>query len=245
MIQSVINKFVEDLILDQERKRMEEETPKIEENYVMPKGNFMSYKFTGGHDSPTLPSNIKDSAANQKVLAEEAMLHQQLLRERNPRDADVRACFLEMYQEMSNSEIIDDLNSKIADGLYSDGWSQNEIDEYIADLLDEYVQTLDPIDPEVRKYYLELLPRLSNAEQEYIINDIIADELCKEGWNNDEVSGYIDDLSDDMWKMTANQSNSKRLRTLGSTPHYLFTKSHRIYSSQIPFEDEGAGGVDS
>ena len=206
--EAVINKFVEDLILDQERIRMEEENPKIEENYVMPKGNFMSYKFTGGHDPPTLPSNIKDSAENQKVLAEEAMSHQQAPRERDPRDADVRAMFLEMYQGMSNSEI-DDLNSEIADGLYSDGWSQNEIDAYIAELLDEYVQTLDPIDPEVRKYYLELLPRLSNAEQEYIINDIIADELYKEGWNNDEVSGYIDDLSDDMWKMTANQSNSK------------------------------------
>jgi hypothetical protein len=47
-----INKFVEDLILDQERTRMEEENPKIEENYVMPKGNSMSYKFTGGHDPP-------------------------------------------------------------------------------------------------------------------------------------------------------------------------------------------------
>jgi hypothetical protein len=76
----------------------------------------------------------------------------------------------------------DDLNSKIADGLlYSDGWSQNEIDEYIADLLDEYVQTLDPIDPEVRKYYLELLPRLSNDEQDYILNAIIADELYDVG----------------------------------------------------------------
>jgi hypothetical protein len=31
----------------------------------MPKGNFMSYMFTGGHDPPPLPSNIKDSAANQ------------------------------------------------------------------------------------------------------------------------------------------------------------------------------------
>jgi hypothetical protein len=32
-------------------KRMEEENPKIEENYlIMPKGNLMSYKFTGGHD---------------------------------------------------------------------------------------------------------------------------------------------------------------------------------------------------
>jgi hypothetical protein len=99
----------------------------------MSKGNFMSYKFTGGHDPPTLPSNIKDSAENQKVLAEEAMSHQQVPRERNPRDADVRACFLEMYQEISNGEI-DDLNSKIADGLYSGGWSQKEIDEYIADL---------------------------------------------------------------------------------------------------------------
>jgi hypothetical protein len=48
-------------------------------------------------------------------------------------------------------------NSKIADELYSNGWSQKEIDEYIADLLDKYNQTLDPIDPEVRKYYLELL----------------------------------------------------------------------------------------
>jgi hypothetical protein len=38
----------------------------------------MSYKFTGGHDPPTLPSNIKDSAANQEVLAEEAMSHQQV-----------------------------------------------------------------------------------------------------------------------------------------------------------------------
>jgi hypothetical protein len=71
--EAVINKFVEDLVLDQESKRMEEENPKIEENYVMPKGNFMSYKFTGGHDPPTLHSNIKDSAENQKVLAEEAL----------------------------------------------------------------------------------------------------------------------------------------------------------------------------
>jgi hypothetical protein len=116
----------------------------------MPKGNFMSYKFTGGHDPPTLPSNIKNSAANQKVLAEEAMSHQQVPRERDPRDADIRECFLKMYQEMSNSEI-DDLNSKIADGLYSEGWSQNEIDKYIAYLLEEYDQTLDdPIDPEVQ-----------------------------------------------------------------------------------------------
>jgi hypothetical protein len=113
-----------------------EENPKIEENCVMPKGNFMSYKFTGGHDPPTLPSNIKDNAANQEVLEEEAMSHQQVPRKRNRRDADVRECLLEMYQEMWNSEI-DDLNSKIADGLYSEGWSQNEIDKYIADLLEE------------------------------------------------------------------------------------------------------------
>jgi hypothetical protein len=65
-----------------------------------------------------------------------------------------------MHQEMSNSER-DYLNSKIADRLYSEGWSQNEVDKYIADLLGEYDQTLDdPIDPEVQKYYLELLPRL-------------------------------------------------------------------------------------
>jgi hypothetical protein len=101
-------------------------------------------------------------------------------------------------------------NSKIADGLYSKGWSQNEIDKYIADLLDEYDQTLDdPIDPEVWKYYMELLPRLSNAEQEYILNDIIADELYNEEWNKDEVSGYIDDVYDDMWETTDNQSYSK------------------------------------
>jgi hypothetical protein len=130
------------------------------------------------------------------------MSHQQVPRKRDPRDADVRACFLEMHQEMSNSEI-DDLDSKIAGGLYSDGLSQKKIDEYSADLLEEYDQTLDdPIYPEVRKYYLELLLRLSNAEQEYIINDIIADELYNEGWNKDEFSGYIDDLYDDMWKMT-------------------------------------------
>jgi hypothetical protein len=144
------------------------------------------------------------------VLAEEAMSHQQVPCERDSRNADVRECFLEMYQEMSNSEI-DDLYSKIADGQYnSEGWSQNEIDEYIADLLDEYDQTLDdPIDPEVRKYYLELLPQLSSAEQEYILNNIIADELYKVEWNKDEVSGYIDDLYDDMWKMTDNPNYSK------------------------------------
>jgi hypothetical protein len=153
----------------------------------------MSYKFTGGHDPPTLHSNIKDSAENQKVLAEEAVSHQQTPRERDPRDTDVRACFLEMYQEMSNSEI-DDLNSKIADGVYSDGWSQKEIDAYIADLLDEFDPTLDPIDPEVRKYYMELLPRLSNDEQDYILNAIIADELYDVGWNEYEVRRYIDDL---------------------------------------------------
>jgi hypothetical protein len=113
-----------------------------------------------------------------------------------------------MYQEMLNSEI-DDLNSKIADGLYSDGWSQNEIDDYIADLLDEYDQTLDPIDPEKRKYYLELLPRLSNDEQDYILNAIIADELYDVGWNKYEVSRYIDDLYEDIWKMTANKTYSK------------------------------------
>jgi hypothetical protein len=32
--EAVINKFVEDLILDLERKRMEEKNPKFEENYV-------------------------------------------------------------------------------------------------------------------------------------------------------------------------------------------------------------------
>jgi hypothetical protein len=109
---------------------------------------------------------------------------------------------------MSNSAI-DDLNSKIADGLYIDGWSQKEIDEYIADLLDEYVQTLDPIDPDVRKYYMELLPRLSNAEQDYILNAIIADELYDVGWNQYDVSRYIDKLYEDIWKMTAKQSYSK------------------------------------
>jgi hypothetical protein len=168
----------------------------------------MSYKLIGGHDPPTHPSNTKDSAANQKVLAEEAMSHQQIPRERDPRDADARACLLEMYQEMSNSEI-DDLNSKIADGLYSDGWSQKEIDEYIADLLDEYDPTLDPIDPDVRKYYMELLLRLSNAEQGYILNAIIADELYDVGWNEYKVRRYIDHLYEDIWKMTANQSYSK------------------------------------
>jgi hypothetical protein len=46
--ESIINKFVEDLILDQERKRMvEENNPKIEDNYVMPKGNFMSLILLG------------------------------------------------------------------------------------------------------------------------------------------------------------------------------------------------------
>jgi hypothetical protein len=59
----------------------------------------------------------------------------------------------------------------------------------------------------VQKYYLELLRRLSNAEQEYIVNDIIADELYNEGLNKDEVSGYIDDLYHDIWKMTDKQLN--------------------------------------
>jgi hypothetical protein len=77
--------------------------------------------------------------------------------------------------------------------------------------LEEYEQTLDdPLVPEVQKYYLELLPRLSNAEQEYIIYDIIADELYNEGWNKDDVHRYTaDDLYNDMWKMTDNQSYSK------------------------------------
>jgi hypothetical protein len=110
--------------------------------------------------------------------------------------------FLEMYQEISNSEI-DDINSEIADGLYSDGWSQKEIDAYIADLLDEYDPKLDPIDPEVRKYYME------NAEEDYILNAIIADELYDLGWNEYEVRRYIDDLYEDIWKMTANQSYSQ------------------------------------
>ena len=62
----VINKFVEDLIIDQERMRIEEENPKIEENYVMPTGNFMSYKWTGGHDPPKLLSSIKNCAEIRK-----------------------------------------------------------------------------------------------------------------------------------------------------------------------------------
>jgi hypothetical protein len=126
--------FVGELILDQERRRMEEENPKLKQITLCQKET-LSSKFTGGHDPPTLPSNIEDNAANQKVLAKEAMPHQQAPRKRDPRDADVRECFLEMYQEMSNNEI-DDLNSKIADGLYSEGWSQNKIDKYIADLLE-------------------------------------------------------------------------------------------------------------
>jgi hypothetical protein len=115
---AVINKFVEDLILDQESKRMEEENPKIEENYViMPKGNFLSYKFTGGHDPPTLPSIIKDNAANQEVLAEEAMSHQQVPRERDPRDADVRVL---MYE--SNAE-----HKYILNELYNEEWNKDEV----------------------------------------------------------------------------------------------------------------------
>jgi hypothetical protein len=204
--EAVINKFVEDLILDQERIRMEEENPKIEENYVLPTGNFMSYKWTGGHDPPKLPSSIKNSAANQKVLVEEVTPHQPVPRKPDPRDADIRESFLEMYLVMTKREI-HDLNSQIADGLYSEeGWSKNEVDKYIADLLEEYDRMVDdPIDPDVQKYYMELLPRLSNYEQEYIINDIIAHELYKEGWNNDEVSGYLDDL---YWQMAENQSYS-------------------------------------
>ena len=204
--EAVINKFVEDLILDQERIRMEEENPKIEENYVLPTGNFMSYKWTGGHDPPKLPSSTKNCAANQKVLVEEVMPHQPVPRKPDPRDADIRESFLEMYQVMTKREI-HDLNSQIADGLYSEeGWSKNEVDNYIADLLEEYGRMVDdPIDPDVQKYYMELLPRLSNYEQEYIINDIIAHELYKEGWNDDEVSGYIDDL---YWQMAENQSYS-------------------------------------
>jgi hypothetical protein len=97
---------------------------------------------------------------------------------------------LQIAINRTNTSEIDDLNSKIADGLYSDGWSGDEIDEYIADLLlDEYdqLETLDPIDSEVRKYYLELLSRLSNAEQEYILNAIVAAELVyNEEWNKDE-----------------------------------------------------------
>jgi hypothetical protein len=69
-------------------------------------------------------------------------------------------------------------------------------------------QTLDPIDPEARKYYLVLLPRLSIAEQDYILNAIIADELYDVGWNQYDGSRYIDALYEDIWKMTANQSYS-------------------------------------
>jgi hypothetical protein len=75
------------------------------------------------------------------VLAEEAMSHQQVPRERDPRDADVRACFLEMYQEMSNSKI-DDLNvlmsnSEIADELYDVGWNQYHVSRYIDELYED------------------------------------------------------------------------------------------------------------
>jgi hypothetical protein len=56
---------------------------------------------------------------------------------------------------------------------------------------------------------MELLPRLSNAEEDYILNAIIADELYDLGWNEYEVRRYIDDLYEDIWKMTANQSYSK------------------------------------
>jgi hypothetical protein len=73
-------------------------------------------KFTGGHDPPTLPSNTKNSAANQKVFSGGGMSHHQVPRKRDPQDADVRECFLEMYHEMSNSKRYN-LNSKIADGL--------------------------------------------------------------------------------------------------------------------------------
>lgn len=220
--EAVINKFVEDLIIDQERMRMEEENPKIEENYVMPTGNFMSYKWTGGHDPPKQPSSIKNCTENQKVLVEEAMSHQQVPRKPDPRDVDIRESFLEMYQVMSKSEI-HDLNSKIADGLYNEeGWSKTEVDKYIADLWEDYTRIIDdPIDLEVQKYYMELLPRLSEAEQEYILNDIIAHELYKEGWNYDEVSGYIDDLC---WQMDENQSSSNSTADIRIDPTLPFYK---------------------
>jgi hypothetical protein len=98
----------------------------------------------------------------------------------------------------------------------------------------------------IRKYYMELLPRLSNAEQDNILNAIIADELYDVGWNQYHFSRYIDELYKDIWKMTANQSYSKataNIRIDTTLPSYK--KNHRIYSSQIPFEDEGAGGFDS
>jgi hypothetical protein len=53
-----------------------------------------------------------------------------------------------------------------------------------------------------------LLPRLSIAEQDYILNAIIADELYDVGWNQYDGSRYIDALYEDIWKMTANQSYS-------------------------------------
>jgi hypothetical protein len=50
----------------------------------------------------------------------------------------------------------------------------------------------NPIDPDARQYYVDLLLRLTYEEQEYIINFIIADELFKKGRTDDEVRINID-----------------------------------------------------
>jgi hypothetical protein len=55
----------------------------------------------------------------------------------------------------------------------------------------------------VRKYYLELLPlhdcRTLVSEQDYILDAIIADELYDVGWNQYEVSRYINNQYEDIY----------------------------------------------
>jgi hypothetical protein len=52
--ESVIDKFIH----NQERERMEAQTRILTENYRMPKGQLMSYKWNGGHGPPTLYSKM-------------------------------------------------------------------------------------------------------------------------------------------------------------------------------------------
>jgi hypothetical protein len=139
----VINKFVEDLILDQEREMMEEENPIIEENYVMPKGNFMSYKWTGGYDPPKKTPSIENSGLNQQPVMEEGRQRQQLYVKRNPIDPDVRRYYLELLLTLTYDEQGYILNSIIADELYKEGWSQDEAIEYVSDLMNDYEQMVE------------------------------------------------------------------------------------------------------
>jgi hypothetical protein len=86
------------------KKSVEEQNPVIEENFVIPKGNFISYTWNGGHDPPIETPSIETSDATQQLEVHEDMRRLQLHVKRNPTNPDVRQYYLDLFPRLTYEE---------------------------------------------------------------------------------------------------------------------------------------------